>query len=420
MILPPVPMIQSLELYAVTCATLGLQLRLFFRSAFAYKYVKYTLLSLLVTIGVAHAAWAIGPLNYTLSYDGVVVAVLLFPPLALATVSLPLTALVAWLVRLGTRTRRTAVEPAPSPRSDDHPPEPGRARNAIEPAPKSSVLSRRNTLVYAAGALPILAFGTGVRGLFGGFAETRLRRVTMPFANLPTSLEGLRVLQLSDLHLGCSKNLDDLESLLADIRTNERPDLVVLTGDVAEDVRLLAPALRMVSSVRPRLGVLSSLGNHEYLHDIRATRQIYDRSDVPLLVDRGLTLRLGDESLFVAGIDDPVTVSRDIGSFMQTHTDRALEESPKEAFRILLSHRPEGFVPASRHGVDLTLSGHTHAGQIGFNGKSAFEPLFPDGYLWGTYRRGTSRLYTSAGFGDWYPFRLGAPPEAPLVVLARE
>ena len=80
---------------------------------------------------------------------------------------------------------------------------------------------------------------------------------------------------------------------------------------------------------------------------------------------------------------------------------------------------PEGFDPAAKAGVDLTLSGHTHGGQIGFNGKSAFEPLWPDGYLWGGYRRGASSLYTTAGFGDWFPFRLGCPSEAPLLVLKR-
>ena len=85
---------------------------------------------------------------------------------------------------------------------------------------------------------------------------------------------------------------------------------------------------------------------------------------------------------------------------------------------MLLCHRPEGFVPASACGVHLTLAGHTHGGQIGFNGKSAFEPIWRDKYLWGRYSRGESHLYTTSGFGHWFPFRLMCPTEVPILELA--
>jgi predicted MPP superfamily phosphohydrolase len=94
-----------------------------------------------------------------------------------------------------------------------------------------------------------------------------------------------------------------------------------------------------------------------------------------------------------------------------------MRDAPTGVFSLLLAHRPEAFDAAGDARVGLTLSGHTHGGQIGYNGKSAFEPLFPDGYLWGAYRRGASRLYTTSGFGNWFPFRLGCPAEAPLVEL---
>lgn len=69
--------------------------------------------------------------------------------------------------------------------------------------------------------------------------------------------------------------------------------------------------------------------------------------------------------------------------------------------------------------MDLTLAGHAHGGQIGFNGHSAFERIWPDQYLWGPYSVGRSRLYTTSGFGHWFPFRVNCPTEAPLIELAR-
>jgi predicted MPP superfamily phosphohydrolase len=89
--------------------------------------------------------------------------------------------------------------------------------------------------------------------------------------------------------------------------------------------------------------------------------------------------------------------------------------APRNAFRVLLCHQPRGFVAAAAHDFHLTLSGHTHGGQVGLLGASALEGTF----LWGSYARGQSRLYTTSGFGHGFPFRLGCPTEAPLIVLAR-
>src|SRR6185295_20296414 len=92
-----------------------------------------------------------------------------------------------------------------------------------------------------------------------------------------------------------------------------------------------------------------------------------------------------------------------------------------DAFRLLMCHRPNGFPAAADAGFHLTLSGHTHGAQIGIGGKSALEVLGGGGerYPWGSYERDGKRLYTTSGFGHWFPFRLGCPTEAPLIVLAR-
>ena len=81
-----------------------------------------------------------------------------------------------------------------------------------------------------------------------------------------------------------------------------------------------------------------------------------------------------------------------------------------------MTHRPEGFDPASEMGIELTLSGHTHGGQAGLNGRSLWS-AFTDRYLWGHYAKNGSQMYLSSGIGHWFPFRLGCPTEAPIIEL---
>ena len=86
---------------------------------------------------------------------------------------------------------------------------------------------------------------------------------------------------------------------------------------------------------------------------------------------------------------------------------------------IVMSHRPSAFDFTAPRNVSLTLAGHTHGGQVGFMGRSILESSFPESYLWGHYRSGSSHLYTTSGMGHWFPFRLGCPPEAPVIELTR-
>jgi predicted MPP superfamily phosphohydrolase len=281
-------------------------------------------------------------------------------------------------------------------------------------------LTRRRFVAAATALVPTAAVATALRGFGEGTGDVRAPLVPLPFAALPTALDGLTLLHLSDLHLGVARDLADLDRFLARVDAGPlRPDLIVLTGDVADDVRQLGPALALVAGFGARLGAVACLGNHEYLRDIRVTRPLYERSRVPLLVDRGLEISGAGARLFVGGIDDPVALDTDVRPALRGSVERVARDAPTGVFRLLLAHRPEAFDAAHAARFDLVLSGHTHGGQIGFNGKSAFEPLWPDGYLWGSYRRGDARLYTTSGFGNWFPFRLGCPAQAPLLELTR-
>jgi predicted MPP superfamily phosphohydrolase len=286
-------------------------------------------------------------------------------------------------------------------------------------------ITRRALIHSATAAIPVLAAVPGATGLAGAKRPPTMPTVRLAFPDLHPDLDGLRILQLSDLHLGAYFGVEDLERALAIATKKLRPDLIVLTGDLADDPSLIPDALRAVTAANARYGAIASLGNHEYLHDIEVTRPKYEASPVPLLVGRGRALRVGRATLFIGGADDPVHMHGDIASMVRGSIAHSATQAPANAdFKLLLCHRPEGHGPAADAGYDLTLAGHTHGGQIGLLGRSIFEKLRPGIGWWGAYVKTKkdgrpSRLYTTSGFGHWFPFRFGCPTEMPIVVLAR-
>ena len=104
---------------------------------------------------------------------------------------------------------------------------------------------------------------------------------------------------------------------------------------------------------------------------------------------------------------------------MTETVNKAMADANGEAFKLLLSHRPRALDVAGPADIDLILAGHTHGGQLGYQGRSVFEDYLKNRYLWGRYSKGKTQLYTSSGVGHWMPFRLGCPPEAPIITLER-
>jgi len=277
---------------------------------------------------------------------------------------------------------------------------------------------RRKFLAAAAAAFPVLALSAGAGGVSRSYSDTRIERLPLRFENLPEPLNGLKVLHITDSHLGIYRNISDFEQVITDA-SEFSPDLVLLTGDIADDLNQLPDALRLASSLNAPLGTFAIPGNHEYYRGIDDVRRIYDRSPVPLLIGAGATVEHRGAALHIAGADDPRRMRVDNTSFLRQTVLSALDGAPDKSFKILMSHRPEGFDIAAENGLPLTLAGHTHGGQVGLGGRSFFENFMPDRYLWGHYEKDGARMYLSAGIGHWFPFRLGCPPEAPIIVLSK-
>jgi predicted MPP superfamily phosphohydrolase len=263
--------------------------------------------------------------------------------------------------------------------------------------------------VAAAAAAAVLSI---LLGLATALRPPVLRRVAVPVAGLAPGLEGLRIVQISDLHLGPLVSTASVDQLVA--RTNAlEPDLVAVTGDLvdgeADGTRALAVRL---GAIRATHGVFFVTGNHEYYSGVdrwlEVIRELGWRNlhnDHALLEHRGARLA-------VAGLPDPTGRSRPNGG---PNLDRALAGLPADALPILLYHPPTGAAAAERAGVRLQLSGHTHAGQY-FPWSLLIPRLYDHGR--GLSREGRMWVYTSVGTGFWGPpNRFLVPPELTLLTL---
>jgi uncharacterized protein len=277
--------------------------------------------------------------------------------------------------------------------------------------------SRRAFLGRAVGVVPSAAALAGPTGAVAASATPLLRDVEVASAHVPPALDGLTILQLSDVHLGAFIDVQQVQAVV-DAARPRRPDVIVLTGDIADDYELLPPAMAALRTLAPPLGIFASIGNHEVYRGRARGIALFEEGGARFLCDEGVLLEHKGERLWIGGADDPARLGGEHRPFLEKTVARCLERCPADVqCRIVLSHRPEGFDAAARLGATLTLAGHTHGAQMALFGRSLLEGIIPMDYLLGLYRRGESALYTTAGLGHWFPFRLNCPAEAALVTL---
>ncbi|MBL9023588.1 MAG: metallophosphoesterase [Myxococcales bacterium] len=335
--------------------------------------------------------------------------------------TVPLAGIVRKVLGFAARRKTEPADPA-EPRSaatttsgDEETPA-SAAPQRSAPQRSAPALSRRTVLETAAAAIPASGLGLGAVGVAGAFVPTAVVPRPLSFSGLPDDLAGLKILQLTDVHLGAFMDPSGVVDLVERARET-KPDLVVLTGDICDHLPWLEAALRAVETLDPRLGLFAVMGNHEHYRGSLQTRRSYAKTRIELLDDTHRVIRVGSGKLVVSGVDDPVGRASD--AYFERAIDRALSGAPSDAFHLGLSHRPSGFVALSSAGVDLTLSGHTHGAQVGFGDRSLLEPLAKGSFLRGTYDREGKRLYTSSGAGHWLAFRLDCPSEAALITLEK-
>ena len=267
-------------------------------------------------------------------------------------------------------------------------------------------------------ARPALKLALQCAGLYGRGVGNALRPVIRElclwFPNLPSTFDGFRILQISDLHID---GTDGLAEALSCVLSTIESDVCVLTGDYRFEDRgpcdAVYPLMRMiVSSISAKHGIFGILGNH----DPAEIAFFLEENGVRMLVNESAGIGCGeDKPLTLIGVDDPFDYRCD-------DLPGALAGVPENAFKVLLAHAPELYEPAAQSGIDLYLSGHTHAGQIRFPviGSLHHNARCPRSYAFGHWMHRGMQGYTTAGAGcSSLPVRFNCPPEIALIELRK-
>jgi predicted MPP superfamily phosphohydrolase len=259
---------------------------------------------------------------------------------------------------------------------------------------------------YASG-LGVCAYGILVRRFW--FV---VREVDVTVDGLDPSFDGFRIAHLSDLHIG-TYTPKSWGARWTRAANGRRADIAVVTGDlVSSGVEFHEDIAEVVSGLTAKDGVFVSMGNHDYFGDAEPLVTLLAERGAKVLRNEGVTLERNGKSLYLAGIDDTWTGRDDM--------DLALRARPSEAPVVLLAHDPERFREALKRDVALTLSGHTHGGQIAvpFLSRRLSLSHLTHHFHQGLYRQGKSALYVHPGLGTTGPpMRLGVAPAVVILTL---
>jgi hypothetical protein len=237
-------------------------------------------------------------------------------------------------------------------------------------------------------------------------AVVERREITLP--GLPAALDGLRVAQLSDVH--CGPYVPRwMYRAWASRASSLGADVIALTGDlITSGEGYLDDVRDLVSRLAAPHGVVACMGNHDYFGTESGVVDALRAGGARLLRNEGHALTRDGAALWVAGVDDRWTKRDDLAA--------ALRDRPRGAPVLLLAHDPGSFPEAVAAGVALTLSGHTHGGQIGVRNANLARLAFARAA--GLFREGDSALYVNRGIGTTGPpVRVGMWPEIALLTL---
>jgi predicted MPP superfamily phosphohydrolase len=258
------------------------------------------------------------------------------------------------------------------------------------------------------------AFAALAAGMLAALRGPRLRHVDIPIEGLAPALEGLRIVQISDLHVGVSIRAAYVRRVVR-MANALAPDLVALTGDFVDgSVARLARHVAPLAELAPAGRIFFIMGNHEYYSGAAQWIAHFRTLGFRVLLNEHAALSVRGARLVVGGVLDPA--ARAQGPEHVPRPDLAAGRDEGPAFRLLLAHNPKLTALGEAAGFDLQLSGHTHAGQF-FPWTLAVR-LVHGPHVAGLSRSGRMWVYVSAGTGSWGPpVRFGSETELTLIRL---
>jgi uncharacterized protein len=276
----------------------------------------------------------------------------------------------------------------------------------------------------------IIVLAAGVVWLAYASLETRwvkTTRITIESHDIPTSFDGKRIVFVSDIHYGGYMSRDRAIRLLQSIN-DLQPDIVILGGDYSSrEDKYIVPIFDELRSLKCRYGVFGVMGNHDYFVNGDLTLKMMDRNGIKICDNKSYWVKIQKDSIKIGGVDDPE------GGIQVL--DSTIHDVHRKDFCILISHRPDYVKQMNTDLVDLTLSGHTHGGQVTFFGLWA--PILPsDNGLWASLtfsrenqkycyglfqRNAILQSYITSGFGTRSPhLRFFRRPEIAVIELKRK
>lgn len=278
-------------------------------------------------------------------------------------------------------------------------------------------INRRDFIKNGALAFPLISMAFTSKGVIEAYSDTNFPEIKLKYKNLPNSLKGLKIAQVSDLHLGIFITLNYWKDIINYLK-KQNLDLLLLTGDFVDEYSLLDDAVKVLSQIKPKYGIYSSSGNHEYSRGISPVLRAFKNYNIPYLRSKGKRIKIGENYLFIGGVDDLYGVAHKFRKgYLKKTFYKTIKYSQTNDFKILMSHRYKVFKYSAKNNIELTLSGHSHGGQIGFNGHSLFEGVNGHKHLWGKFQENNAILYVTSGAGHWFPFRINCPTEVPIFTL---
>lgn len=263
-------------------------------------------------------------------------------------------------------------------------------------------------------ALGLISTGLLAVGVWQAIRVPDVKTMEIVLPRLPAELDGLRIVQLTDLHASRLLQAPWLQAVVD--KTNAlKPDLILITGDLVDgSPRARVDDVQPLKDLRARYGVFAIPGNHEYYVDYVHWLPAFEHLGLHMLLNEHVLITHNGRDLVLAGVTDKAAQP-----FKLPEPDiiKALKGAPAGDPVILLSHRPGGALLNAGQGVDLQLSGHTHGGQI--LGPHLIAKWANEGFVSGLYAVAGMQLYVSNGTGLWngFPVRLGRPSEITEIVL---
>lgn len=262
--------------------------------------------------------------------------------------------------------------------------------------------------------VPLAAMGGAGYAAYEGQREIVVTHESFGYTNLPSGLADYKIVQLSDIHIGPSIDLDDFDEILR-LALLEHPNRVVITGDLIDKIQWLPEVCDRLKVFAKQIpdGVDYILGNHEFHHDVnKIVDDIKTKTPLNVLINDNIQIMGGKQPVYIAGVSYDNERRKENREAM---IDKALSGIPNNAFVILLAHHPEFFDEAIERNVPLTLSGHTHGGQIILFGM-LWVPIGTP-YVKGRYTEKNSVCYVNNGSGHWFPIRINCPREITVITF---